>query len=1014
MGIMRFSHCNLLSSAIGITGRELSGRNARRLAVFLVVLSFVCCARAELDPTQAISRYLHQVWQDGQGLPQNNVLAITQTRDGYLWLGTEEGLARFDGVRFTVYDSGNTPELNNNISSLLADREGNLWIGTLGRLVRLRRGVFTDCQMPEELSGKVVSSLYEDSQGGLWIGTDGGGVGRMRDGRFTHYTTKDGLASNAVFAIGEDLEGSVWIGTHGGLNRWRRGQFTIYSTRNGLPNDDVRALWADRRGDLWVGTQGGLARLRNGIFSTFNRKTGLSTDTIQSLYEDRERTLWIGTVDGGLVRLRNGKFTSYTMRDGLSANAVMAIFGDLEGNLWVGTGTGLNSFSQSAVTSYTTKDGLPSDVILATYEDSYGNLWIGTADHGLSRFRNGKFTSYDKEQGLSSDTVFSLSEDREHNLWIGTRKGLNRFKDGKFTTYTTKNGLAGDTVVAILVDRKGTLWVGGRGGLSRFEGGKFTVFGIREGLSSLLVTSILEDRTGALWIGTDVGLHRFKDGRFDCFTTKNSGLSNDYVLSLYEDPQGVLWIGTDGGGLNRYKGGNFARYTAGMGFFDDRVMQILDGDDGNLWMSSNRGIFCVNKQQLNDFAEGKARSIRSVVLGAEDGMKSKECNGGFQPAGWKTREGKLLFPTMKGLAIVDPRHLNTGSFIPPVVIESATVDNKTVPIDVEAIRPPSRGDLEFQYTAPSFVSPQKTRFQYRLEGYDREWVESAGRRIAHYTNIPPGAYRFRVRTCNGEGLPNGEGVAFKLVLKPHFYQTYWFYALCGLTGLAVVITLVQVRLKHLQLRQQELTILVEQRTAELRGEILVRQRTEDELKRARDEAIRARDELHFQANHDALTGIWNRRAILDLLNGEIERASRSQTTTGLLMLDVDHFKRINDTYGHPSGDVVLSEIARRIGQVLRSYDFVGRYGGEEFMVVLPGCDQSEAWQCAERVRLAIAEQPVSALATEIVVTISIGAAISLPATRSAMEILTAADTALYQAKSQGRNRTAVMTVGPNV
>jgi diguanylate cyclase (GGDEF)-like protein len=995
--------------ATGITCAQSSGRTTTRwLAVLpLAILTLVPFGRSQLDPTQAISQYTHQVWQDEQGLPQNNILAMAQTRDGYLWFGTEEGLARFDGVHFNVYDSRNTPELKTDVSALLEDRDGNLWIGTRGAFASLKKGVFTAHPLPDEMSGKVVSALYEDTQGGLWICTDGGGIGRLLNGRITTYTTKDGLASNAAFSVTGSPDGSIWIGTHNGLSRWQTGQFTTYSTRNGLPNDDIRAVVANRNGDVWVGTQGGLSRFSNGIFSNFGKKTGLPSNVIQSLYEDREQTLWIGTVGGGLFRFRDGNFASYTARDGLAGNDVMSISEDQEGSLWVGTSDGLNRFSQRTVASYTKMDGLPSDIILATYEDTHGNLWIGTADHGLSQFRNRKFTSFDTKQGLSNETVFSVTEDLEHNLWIGTRKGLNRFRNGHFTTYTTKDGLAGDTVTVTFVDREGTLWVGGRGGLSRFKDGKLDPFAIKGGSSSLLVISILQDRTGAFWFGTDTGLYRLKDGRFDHFTTQNGGLSNDSVLSLYEDPESVLWIGTDGGGLNRLKDEKITRFTEKSGLFDDRIMTILDGGDGNLWMSSNRGIFYVKKQQLNDFAEGKVRSFSSVVFGTEDGMKSKECNGGFQPAGWKTREGKLLFSTMKGLAIVDPRRLGTSSLAPSAIIESVIVDKRPFPIDAPAISSPGRGDLEFQYIAPNFLSPQRVGFQYQLVGYDREWVDAMGRRVAHYTNIPPGTYRFRVRASNGDALSKGEGAVFKLVLKPHFYQTSWFYTLCILTGLALFVTLLQLRLRHLKVRQQELISLVDQRTEELQCEILVRKQTEDELMQARDEAIRARDELHFQANHDTLTGIWNRGAILDLLTREIKRAGRSQSTMGLLMLDVDHFKKVNDTCGHLTGDVVLSEIAHRISQVVRSYDSVGRVGGEEFLIVLPDCERGQVSQSAERIRSAIAERPISAADTEIAITVSIGATISSPDSTSATGILAIADSALYQAKSLGRNRTAL-------
>jgi diguanylate cyclase (GGDEF)-like protein len=975
------------------------------LAGTLVCL--VLHARADLDPTQQISQYVHQVWQDDQGLPQNDVLAITPTRDGYLWLGTEEGLARFDGVHFVVFDSRNTPGLKNNtIVALFEDRDKNLWIGTLGGLFRMTRGVIAAYPVPGGFSGRCVTAFYQDREGALWIATDGGGAGRLLNGQFTVYTTKNGLSRNAVFSISQGRDGSVLFGTHGGLDQWKNGQFTTYTTSNGLPSNDVRALCADPQGGVWIGTRAGLTLFKDGTFRTIDKKSNLSTAMIQVLYEDRNQALWIGTLGEGMFRLIDGKVAPYTTKDGLSGDDVKAVIGDEEGNLWVGTGGGLNRFTRAKVTTYTTKEGLPSDVIITTYQDRNGDLWIGTNDHGLSRFRDGKFTNYSTKQGLSSDAVFSVVEDFGHSLWIGTRKGLNRLKGGRFQTYSTKDGLAGDVITATFVDRSGALWIGGMGGLTRYKDGRFTAYPATGDLLNFPVTAILEDRTGALWIGTDSGVNRFKDGRFESINVRNSNLSDDHVIGLYEDPEGVLWIATNGGGLNRLKDGKFTVYTTKQGMFDDGIIQILDPGDGNLWMGSNRGIFYISKQQLNDFADGRIRSISYGLLGTEDGMKSKECNGGVQPAGWITREGQMVFPTMKGVAIVDPKRLTIDSFTPKTILESATIDNKPVAVDGPAVSPPGRGDLEFHFTAPNFANPEKQRFQYQLVGYDPDWVDAIGPRAAHYTNIPPGSYRFRVRSGD-QSRWNGDDAAFNFVLKPHFYRTYWFYVLCGLAALGLAAAVLRVRLMRLKVRQQELRFLVDQRTEELQSEIIIRKRTEEELEEARDEAIRARDELHFQANHDALTGLWNRHAILDLLDREMERSRRSHDPIGLLMIDVDHFKKINDTLGHLAGDEVLREVAERIGKHVRSYDSVGRYGGEEFLIVLPGCDDSQTRESAERIRLAIADASFSAGASNIAVTISIGATVLSAGTVSAMDILAIADGAMYQAKAKGRNQTVV-------
>jgi signal transduction histidine kinase/CheY-like chemotaxis protein len=383
-------------------------------------------------------------------------------------------------------------------------------------------------------------------------------------------------------------------------------------------------------------------------------------------------------------------------------------------------------------------------------------------------------------------------------------------------------------VMVTYVDRKGTVWAGGPGGLARLRDGKFTSYGVNEGLANTNVTALLEDSHGVVWVGTrGAGLGSLKDGHFAF--VRSAKLLDQVVLCFHEDAEGVLWIGTNGGGLNRLKNGVFTRYTTSEGMFENTIFSILEDDYGNVWMSSNRGIFSVPKQQLTDFATGKLRSIRSTVYGVADGLASAECNGGFQPAGWKTRRGDIVFPTMKGLAVLDRRHLKEHPLLPSVVIEQVTLDRRTVDVASTADLPPAQGQLEFQYTAPTFVAAQNIRFRYRLEGFDREWVEAGGRRAAYYTNIPPGRYRFTVIACNSDGVWNQAAASFQFVLKPHYYQSYWFYSLCILGGLTLLAAI------H-WLRQRELLSLVDKRTLELRAEITERRRVEQELESARDAA----------------------------------------------------------------------------------------------------------------------------------------------------------------------------------
>ena len=825
------------------------GRLAPRCAVVATALLVISpILYASLDPAKAITQYGHDVWQAESGLPQNSVLAIAQTPDGYLWLGTEEGLARFDGVRFTTFDKRNTPALRGNtVSALLADRSGSLWIGTNGGgLTRLKNGRFTTLTTKDGLASNAVLSLYEDREAGLWVGTDGGGLNRLKDGRFATYTVKNGLADNAVFSICEDQNGSLWFATHAGLSRLQDGRFTSLRRQDGLPDPYVRAVYPDRGGNLWIGTNGGglAERLKDGRLVTYTVKDGLSSNAVWCVYEDREGTLWIGAGDGGLDRYRNGRFTAYTTKQGLSSNGIWSIYEDRESSLWIGTtGGGLNRLRDGAFTTYTSQEGLSNDVVLPVYEDREGNLWVGTAA-GINRIRAGHITSYTTKNGLSNDFVFSICQDEKGYLWIGTRHGLSRFAKGKFEVYTAENGLPNDVVTSSYVDRQGALWFGTRGGLTEFKGGKFVTYTIRDGLSSNNVQSIVQDRAGDLWAGTGgAGLIRFSNGKFTVLSTKN-GLSNDVVRSLYADDDGNLWVGTHGGGLNRLKNGKFTSYTTQNGLFDDVVFQILDDGLGSLWMSSNKGIFRVSKRQLDAVAQGSARSVDSVAYGPSDGMKSRECNGGFQPAGWKTREGLLCFPTTKGLAVIDPRSLKLDSLPPPVVVEQVVADKRSFGPLTGARIPPGDGKLEFQYTALTFLSPEKIRFKYILEGFDRDWTEAGSRRAAYYTNIPPGKYRFRVVASNRDGVWTGTGASFEFCLEPHFHQTLWFQLLSGVLVITLGLGVHRLRVRQLNSREQELSRRVAKRTRELQQEVAERKRAEAGLRESEERFRQMAENVH--------------------------------------------------------------------------------------------------------------------------------------------------------------------------
>ncbi len=754
-----------------------------------------------LGTHKVLGRYQQLIWQEQHGLPQNGVLAIRRTRDGYLWLGTIEGAARFDGVRFVVFDSNNTPEIRNNqILSLAEDRAGSLWLGSVGGgLTRLTEGRFRLYTTHDGLSNDFVRCLLTDHAGNLWIGTRGGGVNLFQNEQFTAYTTREGLPSDQILALAEEGNGVIWIGTTKGLARFEQGRFTVYTKREGLPHDRVNALCVDSMGKVLVGTGGGLCRIQQGRCVAEGAPT---LGSVTALYEDRQHNLWIGTGGNGLFLSREGRRTHYTVQDGLPSETVLALYQDPDGDLWVGTvDGGLVQLRQGRFGVYTVEDGLPHNFVAAVFEDSKRNLWLGT-NGGLSRLTDGLITTIPFPQGRQESG--SIAEDRAGNLWFSASGQLNQFRNGQFTRRTAAQGLPHEPVRELLGDRAGNLWLGTPGhGLTLLRAGRFRSFDTRDGLADNEITALYESRAGTIWVGLhNGGLSRFDAAtqRFNSWTVKD-GLPGDQVIAFYEDRMGSLWIGTSGGGLRRFKDGKFAAITVKQGLYDNRTFQILsdtEDDSGDLWMSSNRGIFRVSLRELNECADGRRSSVTSFAYGVADGMLSRECNSA-SPAGWKTRDGRLWFPTVKGVVVIDPRQRNVQPSL--VAIERVTLDRMPLPAEQAVQIKPGQENLEIEYTGINWSRPQEIRFKYQLAGFNQDWVETGTRRTAYFSSLPPGDYTFKVMADNGEGVWNTESMSLRIIVLPPFYRTGWFLMLSLLTITSIVFAAFKYRINQLEQRQ---------------------------------------------------------------------------------------------------------------------------------------------------------------------------------------------------------------------
>src|SRR5436190_35430 len=800
------------------------------------------------------TRYVQDVWTTEKGLPQNSVTAILQTRDGYLWVGTFGGLARFDGLKFTVFDTGNSPGLKSNrIIALFEDHTGVLWIGTeQGGLSRYSQGAFTTYTTKDGLPDNHIESIGEDAKGRLWIAT-GNGVGQLADGRFTVYTTRDGLPDNRVLMLSAGRDDSLWLVSAGALTRWQNGHFNSFALPEKIDFTLARSLAEGPDGSVWIAGQRIFARFRDGTFTFFSRQGSKDYGPV-SIFKGLSGKLRF------LMSSELGNFSEEVIADpGLARWAgTKTVIEDREGNLWIGSSNdGLFRYKEAQVTAYTAADGLADDEFLVIAGDGAGGLWA--ANQNLFHFSNGrftKFTDFPTRPGLTG--FWALLQDRQSTIWTGSYEGLHQFKDGAHRiTYklNDNNGLAGAPLTAIYEDRVGQLWIGtgsdsALGGLHRFKDGVFTPFRAAEGLTLTDVRIITEDRQGALWIGGVSGMSRYQDGTFTNYTTEQ-GLSHNYVRDIYQDADGTFWIGTYGGGLNRFKDGRFTPITTRDGLFDNIVSRILEDDHGNLWMSCNRGIYRASRKELNELADGRIKTINCVSYGVADGMKTTETNGGGQPAGWKDREGKLWFPTIKGVVMIDPNRLN---LLPqPTVIEQVLVDKVAVDSRQTITMRPGQSDLEIHYAGLNLTAPEKVRFKYKLEGYDRDWVDAKDRRVAYYPQVAPGSYTFRVMAANPEGVWSTQDATIQLTIIPPFWRTWSFTVWMALVLAAVIVYLYQRRVRQLQRARQAQEEFSKQLIASQEGE-----------------RKRIAGELHDSLGQELLI-IKNRAALSLKLLGDTER-----------------------------------------------------------------------------------------------------------------------------------------------
>jgi ligand-binding sensor domain-containing protein/signal transduction histidine kinase len=784
---------------------------------------------AAAGPGNSGALFTFRCWQSEQGLPQDRVRALAQTLDGYIWVGTDDGLARFDGARFVSFG---LPEglPSSPIRTLFGDSHGSLWIGSVGDgLIHWQEGHLTVFTTATGLPSDSVSALAEDGEGRIWIGTDSG-LALWQNGRLIPFEPAKQFSGKAISALCKDRQGNIWVAATGvGVFEYHSGAFVPLedaTTRELL--QDPHCILVDKAERIWIGAGDDFVLCRDGNqWRPYRIPRHLARSFVSSLAEQPDGTVWAGSISEGLFEFKDRNMTAVNASSGLSDNSVESLLADRDGNLWAGTDTGLNLLRQRDLFAFDQRRGLGYGAVDGLAEIAPGQVWVGKPGDGVYQWDGQSFSQVmSADLSVVGPQINVLLQSKGGGCWVAGKYGLLFFEaPAKTADKARLFTLPGLNIISLCEASNGVLWVGtSEGKLFRLENDAWR----EETNLDHPLTTIATAADGAIWVGTEGdGIYQFSNGQTRHWNTKN-GLLSDLVRTLYVDSDQSLWIGTTGGGVSCLRKGRITTVTTREGLPDNTISEILDDDKGRLWLGSNRGIACVNKEEMQELIAGKIAAVYPQVFGRAEGMLSEECAGGFCPAGLRTTSGRLWFPTLKGLVVVDPGVHLSKSPEPAVLLEQVAVDGVAHTVFATSVSPrgerdldftgttngilslgPGRHRIEFQYTALGFDSPERIRFRYRLHGLDSDWVEAGNRRLAFYSYVPPGNYWFQVIACNADGLWNEAGAKMGLTVAKFFWQTWWFTGLLSATLLALVGGVVrfivkrnlQLRLKHLEQEQ---------------------------------------------------------------------------------------------------------------------------------------------------------------------------------------------------------------------
>lgn len=943
---------------------------------FSVLIVFSGPLLAQETPV-ALSEYFVESWSTKDGLPHNSINAIAQTQEGYLWFGTWEGFARYNGKNFQLFERGGDTGLpDSGILALLAGQDGSLLVaGARGGISSWKDGSWH----PYAPAPTMIGSATRDSKGNLWLSMPGMGlvfrpandVSALHDERIIDNVT----VNKSV----EDAEGTVWAATDKGLYQINRHRATRVSPATGLPQVRAFSLLVTADNTLLVGTEKGVWKRVGQTFEPLHPE--LTAEVVSTMMQDNRQDIWFGTINHGIFRLSPQGLEHLNIDNGIVHNRVQAILQDREQNIWVGTNSGLIRLRRAPFITISTRQGLNGDYIRTVMTHSDGSIWVGSST-GLNRIRDGKVEQINVEQH-TQPSILSLGEAADGSVWVGTyTDGLLHWKDGKLSpVLQEKDGLLSNEIRAILPDSQQNLWIGTASGLSVLRAdGTLHNYSSEDGLPASFIMALQEDEQHHIWVGTGLGVSVFDGEKFTHINITNME-NAEYVFGFYNEPD-YMWMTSDRG-LIRYRKSDGAVGMVGRkdGLPIDKLFQVIPDKLGYFWLSSNRGINRVSKADATDVIEGRKKTIAVTHFGESDGMISAQANGGSMPAATLDKHGGVWVATARGAVMVNPERLAefTKTRLTPVV---ESVQSNSTPLDDNHTYPAGTTRIRIDYSGLGYVLPERILYRTKLEGFDPQWVDRGNITSAEYTNLAPGTYRFNVSASYPNSDWNGDTTSITLTIKPFIWQRPLFQTVLVLLILISVFLIFRWRLNQAHRNEERLRKLVAAKTLALQEQAEIFER---------------------QAREDQLTKLDNRRVFDEQLVLCFNDARDNDYPLTLAIFDIDHFKQINDRWSHVVGDQVLQSIADMLRSTQQESMLSARWGGEEFTLLFPRMPVAQAAKVCELLRITLSQTDHRHIAEGLQVTASFGLSESSTASDS-NALIKQADHALYIAKQTGRNK----------